>query len=799
MHTTTSTWQSNSSPLAIPEILSIILSFLDKQSILSSITVSRVWNESATPALWKSLSRPPLTPNFFSQLEKSGCHVQHLDVVLDTDNDSYSIVPIEFTRVLKSTPRLNSLSLRLSSGGTSETRSSLLKATASIISNQLEFLSLGIGNISSDDAQEFFLSLTSIKKLELIQCATRSVIKAITEAQESRPTGLHSFLVKGNLSGIAPEMRQEEWFGNDSFSQLSSTFVDLRQISITSIHSLTSAGLISFSERFKELTHINFQCCGLIEPVGFETLIEASPSLTHVRLGHTLVNDHALFKLSSPSSRASKLKVLVVSYCANVTSLGIESIVMFCQNLRILDFSVCPGVKNDIFDGPAWECSLLEVLLMSGTYRDEVINEDAVLANMRDRERRRTLTNAELSNIYRQLGQLKQLRELDIGGMPFDLNLFQLGHTDLEALKKLRVLHLLNMTKPLTRKEITWLATRFESLNVLELDRKRADPELLRELMDINPNICIHQVGDDGESDAEGDRPNHANGGGNHIESDSEHNVELMDISESESGLDSDQVMDEDSESDDYHMGSYPSYSMSTDSEDEDEEEEEEERRRIQEEEEEEEEEERRRMLQEEEEEEEEERRRMLQEEEEEEEEERRRMLQEEEEEGEELRRLRLQEEEEEEEELRRLRLEEEEEEEEELRRLRQEEEEEEEELRRLHQEEEEELRRLLQEEEEEEEEELRKLRLEEEEDSEEEEENSEVDGRDESVYDESASSSFGGLHLSDTDSGGDVFSDDETHTYYESDVSSEEFMSSEDDNIVKTNGADSEISDSDD
>ncbi|KAF9109970.1 hypothetical protein BGX27_006947 [Mortierella sp. AM989] len=532
-------------------------------------------------------------------------------------------------------------------------------------------------------------------------------MNAVAEAQKDHSTGLYSLLTSESPSTtdvFEQQVLEEPWFGDDTIGLLGLALADLRQITIINNPNLTSAGLIRYSEHFNGLTRLNLECCRSIEPEGFGTLIERSPSLTHIQLGNTQANDQTLFKLSSPPSRASTLKVLSVFRCQGVTNLGIKSIVTFCQNLQSLDFTMCSLVSIDIFDEPTWECSQLETLLMSG------ISQGADLGTLEVPRpaRRRTISATALSSMYKQLGRLKRLRELDIGGMPFDLNLFQMGHRDLEALERLRILRLVNTTKLLTRKEITWLATRFNDLEYLALDKGGVDSELLlQDLMDINPRIRIDRIDRtdttvprtvqfpqfDGALPPHDDIDNESEVE-SHATSDSGHIDTLMD-----SEPDSYHGMDEDMDSDS-HFGASPSNEFVSDSEDE----------LI-------------RLRQEEEEEDEEEHQRILQDD----EEELERMRLEEEEEEEELKRLREEEEEEEEEELRRLREEEEEEEEEELRRLREEEEEEEAE----------ELRRLREEEEEEAEEELRMQR-----EMEEDEDDTNISGSDGDIYSRQKSSS---------------------------------------------------------
>ncbi|KAF9979123.1 hypothetical protein BGZ65_006738 [Modicella reniformis] len=93
--------------------------------------------------------------------------------------------------------------------------------------------------------------------------------------------------------------------------------------------------------------------------------------------------------------------------------------------------------------------------------------------------------------MYRQLGRLQHLQELRIGGTALDLKLFELGRADLESLKKLQVLNVLYRSNSFVTKEIIWLASRFQSLEKLELDKKSVDAKLVEDLKDINPQLDI--------------------------------------------------------------------------------------------------------------------------------------------------------------------------------------------------------------------------------------------------------------------------------------------------------------------
>ncbi|KAI7815984.1 hypothetical protein BC939DRAFT_470801 [Gamsiella multidivaricata] len=492
--TKSASWQAHSSPVAIPEILTLTLAHLDRKSLVATTTVARVWSESAIPLLWRSLLRPPLTPAFFSLLAKNGHHVQHLDLVLNTENETYAVVPMELTRILKVTPRIKSLVLQLSHGAPPETISSLLRVITAFAAS-LNELALGIGEMNSEDATEFFSSLTSIKKLELIRFASSDALRAIAEAQRKHPTGLYHFgttsrLTAGTPPGAATINTQMLLFDDASLSSLASRVPGLKEVSVVNNITLTATGLVDLASHCKGLTRLRLDCCMTIAPVGFEYLFEACTSLKEVRLGHTQVQDDALVALSTPASRAANLQILCVSRCRNVTSFGIRNIVEFCDNLVELDISLCSTVSLDVFEDPAWTCSQLEILKMDFTFR----NRPPVTNNSQALQEQPQVSGAmmvELTAMYRQIGRLARLKELHMGGTTFDLKLFEFGRKGLEALARLKVLKLRNMFTTLSNKEIIWLTTRFPSLRKLEMDKGAVNPSFLKDLEDINGQIEV--------------------------------------------------------------------------------------------------------------------------------------------------------------------------------------------------------------------------------------------------------------------------------------------------------------------
>ncbi|KAG0259936.1 hypothetical protein BG011_002289 [Mortierella polycephala] len=486
----------SSSPFSIPETLSIILSFLDRCDILNVSTVSRAWHEAATRLLWKSLLRPSLSHGFYIQLQKNGCHVQRLELILDTKNRGYSVAPTELTRVLKYTPRLKSLSLRVSNGWIPNTVSALLIIIKDFVAGQLEHLELGIGSLQLDEAKDFFSALTSLKRLELRMYTTSGILRAISSSGTKQ---LKAFAYNPTminlLSGNNPIS-----FNDEALVSLSKSHgATLANLSIVMNSVLTSSGLVGFSERCKNLTRLRLSCCRGVASIGIEALIEASPSLTHVLLEYMNVSDMVFLKLTTTPARCAQLQVLSVLCCRGPSSIGVQNVVRSCQNLKELSIHCSPNVWMDIFEEPAWECTGLETLILRDLSRDGfaiVQGQENATDDLVDPDEpwTRSVTDIERSNMFRQIGRLWRLKELELVGFAFPLKLFELGRTDLDRLQRLCTLRLASLWTPIQIREMIWLATQFPRLQMLQLDEGTVSASLLKDLTDINKKLKMEFV-----------------------------------------------------------------------------------------------------------------------------------------------------------------------------------------------------------------------------------------------------------------------------------------------------------------
>ncbi|KAF9187213.1 hypothetical protein BGZ51_001472 [Haplosporangium sp. Z 767] len=514
----------SSSPFSIPETLSIILSFLDRRDILTVSTVSRAWYEAATRLLWEALLRPSLSHGFYTQLQRNGCHVQRLELILDTEDEGYSVAPIELTRILKYTPRLKSLSLRASNGWIPNMVSALLIVIKDFVAGQLEHLELGIGSLQLDEAKNFFSTLTSLKRLELRMYTTSEILRAISSARAEQLNAFaYNPIIVSLLSGDNPVS-----FSDEALVSLGKNHsTTLTNLSIVMNNALTSSGLIGFSERCKNLTRLRLSCCRNVASIGTETLIEASPSLTHVLLENMNISDRVFLKLTSTPARCAQLQALSVLSCRGPSSIGVQNVVRSCQNLKELSIHCSPNVWMDVFEEPAWECTGLETLVLRDLSRDNyaIVQDQENAADEvvdPDEPWTRPVTDFERCNMYRQIGRLWRLKELELVGFAFPLKIFELGRTDLDRLQRLCTLRLTCLSTAVTIKEMIWLATQFPRLQLLQLDEGTVSTSLLKDLTDINKKLKVEFVAPKNcfaapaPSDSESDIEHGNEGQGNH-------------------------------------------------------------------------------------------------------------------------------------------------------------------------------------------------------------------------------------------------------------------------------------------
>ncbi|KAF9317480.1 hypothetical protein BG006_003375, partial [Podila minutissima] len=474
----------------LPEIFDIIFTHLDTTSLLNAILVCRTWHDNAWHRLWRHLHHPTLSATFFDQLEKHGHRVQSLSLLLDSSLGSHGVVPMELTRVLRHTPRLASLTLRLSHSGSQETVASLLRVIQGFLgpnrpahnnsttnNDVLTKLDLDIGPITHEEAARFFPTFqNTLTDLTLSGSVSTSALQLMMHTLP-RLHALATHERQSQFLNSDDDDDVQEGFTDETLTALGKTLPQLTHWAMTGNNNVSHAGLSSFGDACRGLTSLDLTSCLNIGFVGIEHLIDKAALLTHVRLDHTLAGNSILQLLATPS-RAARLRVLSVAGSMGVTVFGLHHVVMACVNLEELDISASLHSLLEVFEGPFWRCTRLAILRVGCQLRGRRGRTDGHL-----------ITNSERCQMFTQLGRLGRLRELSLDNVGDRLQLWETGRAVIERLKWLETLSLQQFVYK--RKDVIWLMTQLPGLRRLVLTKDEEHMGLINDLRDINRRLVV--------------------------------------------------------------------------------------------------------------------------------------------------------------------------------------------------------------------------------------------------------------------------------------------------------------------
>ncbi|KAG0005364.1 hypothetical protein BGZ65_011360 [Modicella reniformis] len=473
-----------SDPLLIPEILRIVFDALETSSLVAAAVVCRTWSRVAPEVLWRSIRHTQTSEAFFALLRKHGHHVRSLDILLNNSPHSPNPTHIRLARILPDTPRLMNLTIGFSHEGTQDAWLIIFQVIKDYLAETLRSLALSLRGeaeleqtvyrFTPEDAAAFFPALRQLTRLELDILPTDNVMSTIIASLPS--------LVKVSFKEMpSPSAIIHDHFGDDTLYLLGQRLENLRDLTIKFNQRLTSAGFSRLASNCKTLTRLDLCQCHQLNPVGLEMLVEACPLLSSVTLNDSNAHDELLHKLATPA-RADGLRVLSIRRCPAITTAGIQNIVQRCSSLRELDFSGCPRVLIDVFTEFDWGCMHLSTLGFSGIHQQTLQEDD---------ERPRRVNDQDLESMYRQLGRLTRLEELDMSALPFELRLFAIGRSTIENMRRLNKLDITERKEGVMDKEMIWLATFIPSLRTLRVDSYGVRRRLLGDLVDINSLLHI--------------------------------------------------------------------------------------------------------------------------------------------------------------------------------------------------------------------------------------------------------------------------------------------------------------------
>ncbi|KAF9916148.1 F-box and leucine-rich repeat protein 4 [Lobosporangium transversale] len=425
------------SPLDIEEVLFVIVSYLDKQSLHNCILVSRIFYRASVRMLWTSVQwrNYTWTDSFISEFERYG----HLTIEL---HESYNA---DLDKIACYCTNLRELRLNWTQA-TDEKLASILKS-----SPKISRLFLYSCRTLTTRSLAHIAALTELRRLELKNMV--NIDKAsLATIFRSCPLLEHLTLEDVRLDGIA-------------LDSLGSTLLQITSIALTrssptgnlvrsllrnaplikdlslarNVHSvLSKEDLLPIVDTYEHLSRLNLESCKGISSESLVALIHTCPGLERVNLSGTNINDTGLEALATHCPKVTSLNL---AWCSLFTDRALQRLLSTCPRLIFLDISTIDIISAGIFSPELpWVCTQLETLIMIGI-------------NM-TRPNLSVQTNHTM--MFSQLSRLAALQDLAIGGASLILQL-EAGLPQMAKLSNLESFRIKHLQTELGEDEIRWL------------------------------------------------------------------------------------------------------------------------------------------------------------------------------------------------------------------------------------------------------------------------------------------------------------------------------------------------------
>ncbi|KAG0048794.1 hypothetical protein BGZ83_006301 [Gryganskiella cystojenkinii] len=440
--------------LAIPEILGIILRFLDPEILKTASLVSRTWYQHTIQIPWRQLVIPKDwysldLSSLWPVLDRRGSLLRALVLEL---SPATRVLPeldepqirTQLENLLSRCPRLEHLHIQVPGEIPSKVITSTIAATHH---QRLKHLETNILNWDPKDLTQLLKDCPTLRQLAGHNF-TGHVLRAIAESQP-------------NLDMIDCTHPR---FDDDELVEFAKALPNLRQLSVTVHQFLTAKALIGVSEHCLYLEHLKFHFCLGLQSSGFQALLRVSPNLRTLDLGLTEVRDA---DISLVAGHCPRLESLKLPFCSNITKASIGEIVQSCRRLVHLDLSFCDGLLLSVFEDPVnrpWVCDQLQYLDISGIHASYSVEA--------------SLASSLLPNMYHQISLLKRLESLRMTAHGFSLKLLEVGKPFLAQLKDLETLDLTKVKHPLLWQDMIEIGNLFPKLKKLEFRSSDIIPPL---------------------------------------------------------------------------------------------------------------------------------------------------------------------------------------------------------------------------------------------------------------------------------------------------------------------------------
>ncbi|KAF9201843.1 Transcription factor COE1 [Haplosporangium sp. Z 27] len=333
------------SPVLLPEIISIISSYLHKPQLAVAARINRTWSNICLPILYHTISVSGLTFKINS-LEIGVLRNGHYCQVLITANQVNHWCP-RIVSILRSLPNLIELHAPWMNADLLESLIYLQK---------LERLSISrLQGSQSEDNSYFEPSFQGSRRIRELCMADSNQMTdmALVNITKACPR-IQVLVVSGNRCLTHEGLIQWCQHLSEPINCSGSVSSILDNLSIDTNPKISTA--------MTELTIVNFSNCNRIQSIGFQALFERSRHLEDVNLMSTGVEDSALQALVSQNKG---LKNINLNCCAAITDRGLQTILRTCNQLRAVSFLYCNRITAQVFFQDLWKCVDLQELQFS--------------------------------------------------------------------------------------------------------------------------------------------------------------------------------------------------------------------------------------------------------------------------------------------------------------------------------------------------------------------------------------------------------------------------------------------------
>ncbi|KAF9932200.1 hypothetical protein FBU30_008755 [Linnemannia zychae] len=460
------------------EVLCLVLSYLPRHALVAASRVCKAWSLPASHELWRNIENLKFKNSFLQLVPKYGYLTQRLDIDLDNNNCNVYEPSNPLVYTLQSMPRLQHLSLNFEFASLRAA-----KLVFTIIKNHtggnLRSLTLKESPhdiLASEEAKAFFSSSSQLTRFEMDEIAKGDLSDILTLLPS-----LTALAFTDNVQYSRRQRRDRMGFGDEGLRSIGIFLPRLKELAIHFSRIITRMGLEGFSKSCPTLTRIDLRGCQEITSEGLFTFLQAQPHLTHVCLGDTLLDDTGLSVLAA-TPRSAQLRQLDIQKCKSVLTLGVCQVVEACINLQELNLWGCSRVTLQIFEAP-WLCLSLRQLSLGSIHTRPY--DEGSYSNP-------SICKKWLDQMYGRLGELTLLNHLTLLPLPFDIEIFELGRTSLEKMSQLQHLSVVDERHDLRDRDVIWLMTKLPSLRTLDLNLRKRDTPLLRDLCEINPSLKVN-------------------------------------------------------------------------------------------------------------------------------------------------------------------------------------------------------------------------------------------------------------------------------------------------------------------